>query len=274
MAAQNFREEIRDPKRSPVYVRAPEGLYDRLLYVLGAAHDHFLQSLWDGVGQGSPIYALEKSRRELAKDRRIPLFEGEPVPSQRKRLQEWLDAHRAAGTDAGLLGQSQPFWLPEIPMMRIVWGNSARAEWTTLNPDGTLEFHVRDASNGGSNWDWDSAYPYHTEPQTIHRGWLIVYAPPSVSSHPITVSPSETISAGSTLTVQQATAVYNLSMLNRRGGVKIWGWILAFDPASFDPNSGPGAGFPDGTWYRSYKLDGSFNRLSTARYHQVTAWTP
>lgn len=264
---ENLRTTILDPDGSPAFLRGYYGA--RLQYIWAAAQDHFLQYLWDGIDQSTPTWAETNSMRQIAADRRIPIYQTEPIPSQQKRLREWLDAHRAAGTDTGLLTQSQPYWLPEAPKMRVVWGNSTRAEWSTLNEDGSLEFHRADPSN----WDWDSAYPFQIEPQTIHRGWLIVYAPASVLSHPITVAPSETISVGSTLLAQACQDVYDIGMLNHRTGARLWGWILAFDPASFDP-AGSGAGYPDGTWYRSYKMDGSFNRLDTARYHVVTAWTP
>lgn len=272
MPPQNLRQVGQLPEWSPVWLRAYYGA--RFQYVWNAAHDHFAQYAWDGIQQASPFYAESNSRRELGLDRRVRLFPTEPVQSQRDRLARWLDSARAEGTNPGVLQDSQPFWLPEIPKMRLVWGNSDVAMWTTLNPDGSLEFVRRDGSNGGSNWDWDSTYPFKAEPVTIHRGWVIVYAPPSVTSHPITVSPSETISLGSSLTSQQALDVYHIADERTRAGAFLWGWILAFDPASFDPLGGPGPGYPDGTWHRSYKVDGSFNRLETARYHVERAWIP
>lgn len=272
MAAKNLREVALQSDMSPTWLRGQLG--SAFQYLWGQAHDHFAQYTWDGVTQAAPRYAMQNSRRQLARDRRVFLFESEPVPSQQARLRTWLDSARLEGTDTGVLQDSRPFWLPEIPKMRIVAGNSQVAMWTTLNPDGSLEFVRRDATNGGSNWDWDSAYPFHAEPATIHRWFVIVYAPPSVTAHPITVAPSETISVGSSLTSQQAIDVQAMAASRRRWGSAIWGWILAFDPTSFDPLGGPGTGYPDGTWYRSYKLDGSFNRLETARYHVEMAWTP
>jgi hypothetical protein len=269
---ENLSEQALAPDRSPIWLRHDLGR--RFLYLFGLAHDHFAQYTWDGVTQRFPTYAESMSRKMLSRDRRVPLFESEPVPSQKERLRTWLTSHRQAGTDAGVLEQSAPFWLPETPKMRIVAGNSQVAMWTTLNPDGTVEFYRRDVTNGGSNWDWDSTYPFHAEPSSIHRWWLIVYAPPSTVAHPITVAPSETVSVGSSLTSQQAIDIQALAASWRRAGSSIWGWILAFDEASFDPTGGPGAGYPDGTWHRSYKIDGSFNRLSTARYHVERAWTP
>lgn len=266
-----LRDTILEPDRSPIWLR--DELGKRFQYLLGAAQDHAAQYAWDGIHQRCPTYAEANSRRELSRDRRIPLFESEPIPSQQARLRAWRSTHRAAGTDAGVLTQSRPFWLPEVPRIRIVAGNSEVAQWSTLNPDGSLEFHRRDATNGGSNWDWDSTYPFHAEPPTIHRWWVIVYAPPSVTANPIVASPSETVSVGSSLSAQQAADVASLAAAFKRAGSFLWGWVLAFDPASFDPTAGPGIGYPDGTWFRSYKLDGSFNRLETARYHVQRAWT-
>jgi hypothetical protein len=264
----NLREQIIVPQRSPVWLRGPLG--SRFLYMLGAAHDHFAEYIWGGVSQRFPTYAEELSRKALSVDRRIPLFPSEPIPSQQSRLRAWRSTARGAGTTSTMLEQSQAFWLPETPMMRLVYGNSTRALWTTLNPDGSLGFVRREPTN----WDWDSAYPFHTEPATLHRWSLIIYAPPSVTPNNPTEDPSDVLSIGSSLTVQQTSDIGKLAEAFSRVGAFMWNWILAFDPASFDPLGGPGAGYPDGTWYQSYKMGGGFNRLETARYHIERAWTP
>jgi hypothetical protein len=260
------------PEMSPIWLRGFYG--SRFQYLLGAAHDHFAQYVFNGISQRFPSDAEAASRRELAHDRGVQLFETEPVPSQRERLRKWRSAARAAGTDAGVLNEVRPWWLPEVPRMRLVAGNSEVAHWTTLNADGSLEFHRRDADSGGSNWDWNSAYPHHDEPVKTFRWWLIVYAPPSVNAAPLVAPPSDTISVGSSLSVQQALDVQGIAAARRAASSSIWGWILAFDPASFDPMGGPGPGYPDGTWHESYNSDGTFKRVSTARYHVEKYWTP
>jgi hypothetical protein len=268
----NLREQILAPDRSPIWWRGELG--KRYQFLFGAAHDHYVQYVWDGVTQRFPTYAEQNSRLQLSKDRRIPLFQTEPIESQRARLRGWRSAHREAGLDTGVIAQSQPFWLPAVPKMRIVAGNSEVAMWTTLNPDGTLEFNRRDATSGGSNWNWDSAYPFKGEPTTIHRWWLIVYAPPSVIPNPPVVPQTAGLSAGSSLLVQQALDVFSLANGWRRQGSALWGWILSFDETLFDPLGGPGPGHPDGTWFRAYRDDGSFNRPTDARFYVQRACTP
>jgi hypothetical protein len=154
--------------------------------------------------------------------------------------------------------------------MRLVYGNQDRALWTTLLPDGSLDFVRREPTN----WDWDSQYPYHWAPPTLHRWTLIVYAPPSVTPNDVEEDPSDVLSIGSSLTVQQTQDVGGLAVAFKREGTFLWNWILAFDPNSFNPLGGPGPGYPDGTWYRSYTPGGGFNRLTTARYHTERFWLP
>lgn len=262
---------IRDEKLTPCWVREPFArLADRYLQTLGLAHEAFAEYVTRGVLMRYPRYAGPQARGALGTDRRVPAYASESAESHAARLRLWLSSHRGAGTDAGVLRQSQPFWLPEVPRMRIVAGNSEIAFWSTLEPDGTMSFVTREPSN----WDWDSEYHAADEPARIFRWWLIIYAPSYVSEHADAFGPSDTISAGSTLSVQWTLDVGNLANSWRAAGSYLHGWILAFDPDSFDPEGGPGAGYPDGTWFRAFVPGGGFNRLQTARYHRVTRPIP
>jgi hypothetical protein len=227
---------------------------------------------------------------EIARDRRILLFPGESNASKIERLRRWRSAHRAAGLPAGILAQSAAYWLPELPTMRVVAGNSIHAMWatrygsdavataegaTTEELDDTrvdpvagrpIGRRLRFRYASPSNWDWDSAYPFAAEPPTIHRWWVILYAPPGIEPHDVAEVPSDTISMGSSLSIQDAKNVFDLANYWRSIGTTLWGWILAFDPESFNP-TGSGAGYPDGTWYRDYNEVG-FNRLTSARYYR------
>lgn len=257
----SFRKEILNPKRSPAYMRGP--LFSRYLYTFGATHDHFAEYVWAGVGQRFPRFAGPEARKALSRDRDIPIYEGEPVPSQRERLRTWRSAHRLDGTPGGIMKQLRPYFVPQTPLMRIVAANAERAMWATYEVDGSMSYVRRDPSN----WDWDSEI--HTDPQTIHRWWLIIYPEPPIVPQPLDVQVSETSTIGSTLLIQQALDTVSIGQRFQRLGAYFQGLILAFDPASFDPN-GSGAGYPDGTWWRTYK-NGQYNRLETARYYEETS---
>ena len=288
----SMRELGLDPQRTPYFLRGPLG--QAYLYTLSAMHDELLGALKQALYSGYPSFAEPDSMGEIARDRRILLFPGETQASKIARLQGWLSAHRHAGLPSGILAQSAAYWLPELPTMRIVAGNSIHAMWATRygnDATATLEgataeelddkrvdpVHGRPAGRklrfhyaSPSNWDWDSAYPFAAEPPTIHRWWVILYAPPTITPHGVVEPPQPGISLGSSLPVQDGQNVFDLANYWRSIGTTLWGWILAFDPASFVPtltNLDVPGGYPDGTWYQSYIPGVGFNRLQTARYY-------
>lgn len=276
-----FRQDIINPAVQPTPKWLRRDLGARLLYVLGAAHDAFAEYVYEGVSARFPSLAEPMALQALGRDRGIPIYPGEPLPSQRIRLRQWRKARRLKGTAAGAMKVLQPIWYPAVPTMRVVAGNSTRAMWATLYGDdavaqtagatsGTMAFHRASPTN----WDWDSDYAYRPEPATIHRWWAIVYAPPQVVEHPALVPPSTTISVGSSLLTQFCNDVQFGLHEWRRAGSKISGWILAFDPTTFDP-AGSGAGYPDGTWHHEADpVTRLPNRVTTARYHRLFARTP
>jgi hypothetical protein len=266
----NFRSSIIDPLQTPTPWWLRERLGAALLYTLGAAHDHFAEYVYEGVSARYPSLAEEKALKQILRDRKIPSLDGEPLPSMRARARDWRNLIRLKGTPAGAMLQIQPVFLPEAPMIRVVAGNSARAMWATLNQAGELAFTKREPSN----WDWDSAFPFHDEPTKIHRWHAIIYAPTFVTPAGSLVAPSAVQSLGSSLDAQRTNDIGRVFREWQRAGSVLWGWILAFDPESFEPTGGPGVGYPDGTWYRNYVVGGGYNRVDSARYHYDQVWSP
>lgn len=262
----SMRSESAATWRIPGWFRGPVG--SAYLYTLAAMHDEFIGNVSAALKSGYPSFAEANSRGEIARDRRILLFKSEAVPSQVSRLKSWLSAHRREGVTTCILDQVQRFFTPEMPLLRIVSGNSIHAMWSTMLADGTFEFLYKPASN----WDWDSAYVGAAEPATIHRWHLILYAPPSIGPWGITAPPSTTLSIGSpNISTQKGQDIANLARYWRSIGTTLWGWILSFNPSLFDPAGDniatPGL-YPDGTWYKSYNLDGTFKRPVDARYYE------
>lgn len=272
----NFAETFAAPGRMPGFWSGPMGTAFR--YALGGTLDQFVQLHWERLRAAWPSFATAASLGEIARDRRILLFENESRASKEARTTAWRSAHRAAGTPAAVLRQGQPLWLPEVPTVRVVSGNSSRALWATVYgtdtpailagvEPGTIAF----ARRVPSNWDWDSAFPFTPEPATVHRHHVIVYAPASV----LPAGPDDPIDPllcmGSTLPLQAGRNVADCARYWSSANAILWGWILAFDPVSFSPTGNSGStpgGYPDGTWYQSYIPGVGFNRLQTARYHE------
>lgn len=290
----NFAELLSAPDRMPGFWSGILGTLYR--YAHGGTLDQFFQIHWARLRASWPSYATDASIGEIARDRGIPLFDGETRLSKEARLRGWRTAHREAGLPLGEIHQGLPLWLPERPTIRVVAGNSALATWCTLYGDdetAALDGATDDELNDErtviltdpltdkeyeipvgrkprfhhattSNWDWDSGYfsdplVSAVEPQRIDRFFYIVYKPDSIDFYGPDLPEDATISINSTMPVQDVKNVGSCLSAWKREGSTPWGWILAGDPASFEP-TGSGAGYPDGSWWQA------INRLDTARY--------
>lgn len=290
----NFAEVFSAPDRMPGFWSGILGTLYR--YAFGGTMDQFAQIHWERLRASLPAFATDASIGEIARDRGIQLFDGESRLSKEARLRGWRTAHREAGLPIGEIHQGLPLWLPERPTVRIVAGNSARAMWCTLFGDdaaaslgGATDEELDDSRTAvltdpqtgkryeipvgrkprfyraePSNFDWDSGYfgdPLvpADEPPRIDRFFYIVYKPDSIAFHGPDVPYDPTIHLDTTMPIQDVKNVGScLSVWKREGSIP-WGWILAGDPASFEP-TGSGAGYPDGSWWHAP------NRLDTAAY--------
>lgn len=279
-----FRTLIGGSTRSPGWMRRSEDA--GILEPIGNALDHFFALDTYRLLAGLPGYSTDASLREIGRDRHVLLFPQESRAAQIQRTREWIPAYEDAGLPVGVLRQGQLLWLPELPRVRIVAGNSEQAMWTTIDAlvDGSYlaYFAKRDASNGGSNWDWASEYYADAavpgdEPLSIHNFWIIIYAPPSVVFPPASPVPQDPlISIGSSITVRFALNLVGIAEYWTRKGSRLAGIILASDSNSFDPmgdNISIPGGYPDGTWWRSAGPSGP-NRLTTARYYAMKEPVP
>lgn len=270
---QLFRVRILDPKRSPFWINGGEGT--KYLYTLGTAHDGFAAEHERRLRSSLPGYSTPELITQIGIDRHILLFPEESFASKIERCREWLPAHFDAGLWYGIARQMQLLWLPAAPRVRLVAGNQERVQWATLEASGAMTFHRRGGLTGLSpNWDWDSAFPGTTTPiANNHRFFGIVYAPDGYVEHGTEAGPSDAESLGSpSVSHQMGLNVAAVQRYWMKAGAQLWGWILAFDPDSFDPTltniDAPG-GYPDGTWYKAHKTGGGFNRLQTARYYEI-----
>jgi len=238
---------------------------------LGMAKDRSLAAHTQKLHASYPTFAPSiEILKEQARDRHVLSFPGETRAGLEERVRGWLDSNREAGLPYGIMREVQLMWAPAVPRIRLVQGISTFAAWYTLEADGTFSYVARDPSN----WDWDSAWALGApEPVSIHRFFVIVYAPDGVEAHPVSSDPHDDQTWGSPqVSPQFGLAVRQTSLFMRSAGSQAWGWILAFDPTSFDPDLDNGSvpgGYPDGTWFRAYKLGGEWNRLQTARYYCI-----
>lgn len=224
----------------------------------------------------------------IGRDRRIPRGGLETPGVYAAALRDWRNIHRQAGLAFGFLAQVRRVLGPAFPRVRLVNGAGV---WHTIEADGSYKLHntagtgFQISSAGVSTpltveahpWDWaGSGDPFEC--------FLIVYAPvtgliPGNEGEwgdGATRWGGERAAGGGLVGIDSTLAVVNqlrglFSAFGAMGVTLPW-IIVAFDPASFDPETPgpyPAAGMPDGTWGRAGRLvGGSYvrTRLSTARY--------
>lgn len=212
-----------------------------------------------------PEFATDETLPIIAKERDIPIYPEQPRAAREQALLDWLPSHQEQGLPISVLRQTQFLFYPDVPRVRLVQGNSRVAIWYTLDADGTFS-HRR---NDTSNWDWDSEWSLGLpEPAKVHRFFLIVDAPPGYLSQPTVTQPAYQSLGCQQITPRQGLNVRGMAEKFKSAGSSLWGWILSYDPMLFDP-AGSGANYPDGTWFRAYKNDGTYNRATDARYYSI-----
>lgn len=229
-------------------------------------YDESLQTLDLGLRSGQPLRCDEEVLPILGRDRSIPFFPGESVESKRRRLAAWKQLHRTRGTHVGEMRQSQPYFLPEAPLMRIVHqsgGASPIATWHTLAPDGSYSIHRATPSN----WNWDG------QTSKWSRFWVILYVPTSFASL-IRYGDGHRYGDGSVY-AGTASPVISQDLVNmilnwKSAHSALWGYCLATDPTSFDPTASivvDPAGWsslPNGNWGQPLTSAGVRTRLPSA----------
>lgn len=276
-----YRDHLLTPGVVAGWMQAGNG--GLFLQTFGFAFDSFAAEDARRMLASLPGFAFPASLREIGKDRGVLLLPEMTPAAQVRTARLWIQAHWDYGLAMGIGTQVQALFEPERPTVRVVWGNSTRANWATVY--GTDDVSSIDVGRGApageywdlrrstSNWDWWSEYfaqpeVADDEPVRLSSVWVIVYMPASVALLGADVVGNPLQSVGSTMT---ARAALNISLMARHWAgahVRLEGWILASDHTSFDP-AGSGAGYPDGTWWQTIDEDGNQIRLESARYYLV-----
>lgn len=118
----------------------------------------------------------------LGRDAEIARGRFEPQDSYAGRVKSARSTWALAGNARTLLRQLRAYFLPDPPLIRYLVNGTVNgvqfADWTTINPDGTIEY-LRASPN---NWDWDGkvgttvtdAVGTHS---TLVRFWVFIYKP-------------------------------------------------------------------------------------------------
>lgn len=193
--------------------------------------DSSVLSLEQGLKLSQPLRCDVSALPVLSKDRSLRIYATEPTVSQRLRLARWLQLHRQRGTHQGEMRHSQPYFLPDTPMMRIVHqaGDGSSATWHTLAADGTYSVH----RSTPSNWNYDGATSKWS------RFWVVTYAPAAILSATHWDDGHHwddgSVWGGVLATIAQDLVAMILEW--KAAHSRLGAYILATDPASFDPTA-------------------------------------
>lgn len=236
----------------------------RFLQAFAVVYDQAITSLQQGLALSHPYRCDPSAFPVLSQDRTIRLYPSEPEASKRMRLANWLQIHRQRATHYGELLHSQPYFLPERPIMRIVHqdGAGASATWWSIDATGQLWKHKAVPSN----WDYDG------QTEKWSRFWVILYVPASLL---VSYDDGSTYDGGAVydgITTQIASDIAEMILESKAAHSRLQAYIIATDPASFEPTSTPvvdPAGWstlPVGNWGTpaSPPPDSVFTRLPTA----------
>jgi len=204
----------------------------RFMQAFSIVYDNAITALQQGLALAHPLRCDPSAFPVLSLDRTIRLYPSEPESSKRTRLATWLQIHRRRATHLGELLHSQPYFLPEHPVMRIVHQDGAglSATWWSIAADGSLSEYKAEPSN----WDYDGqTYKYS-------RFWVILYVPTSIFT--LTHWDDGSLYDGGAvfydgMITQIARDIAAMILESKAGHSQLQGYILATDPTSFDPTS-------------------------------------
>lgn len=233
---------------------------------VGLTLDSSLEALAQGVRLSDPLRCDRSALPVIAQDRSITLYPSESEASQRYRLSIWKRLHRTRATHLGEMLHLQPYFLPDVPRIRIVHqaGNGMISTWHTLNSDGTYDIYRASPTN----WNYDS----HSEKWS--RFWVIIDIPSRYLLTAQTWDDGSTWDDGHTydriVDTQTALDIINLIKEWKAGYSRLAGVILSTDSTKFDPTSYPvvyadgTSTLPRGAWGQPVGADGRHTRLKSA----------
>jgi hypothetical protein len=235
-----------------------------VFYSLGLIMDAFAQRGRESILARFPDFAPDDALSRMGHDRRIVRGFDEPRETYSARLKRFLDDWKKAGMAPSILRQVLAYLAPHELIARTV---NATGTWVTVDADGVVSQEVTWPT---PNWDWDG------DPDLWARFWVILYPPATLWDTDGTWGDPGTWGDGgtwgTTATPEQVESVRSIVRDWKPGAALAPYIIIAFDGASFDPESS--AGLPDGTW-GTWGTGGSGarvpTRLDTARYWKGAA---
>ena len=245
---------------SPWWLRMP--FIGTVLDTLGTELDIAVEEQLDGLIQGNPLKCDADALPKIGVNRTMRRYSTETEAAYRARLAKWRQAYKIDGSHKCQLEQLRLYLAPETPIMHIVhqMGDGSTATWHSMDEFGR---YSRDIVTP-SNWDWDGV------PERWSRYWAIIHVDAlSTVEQPMRWDAADEWDSGviwdGYFTADKIADIVALLEDWQAAHTKLWGVILATDPASFDP-TGSGAGYPDGTWGYPTNDAGDPTRLDTAIY--------
>jgi hypothetical protein len=214
-----------------------------------------------------PTHAPPDALPLLGRDRKVVRGFSEPEATYRSRLVSAPTRHRTRGNAFALMAELRAYCGVDM-MIRTV---DNRGTWYTRAADGTQSTVL-----AAGNFDWDG------EPTKWSRFFVVLYPPTTLWTEGPVWGDADLWGGawgtsgytwGSTATPEQVRSIRGIIRDWKPAGTRCVNIIVAFDAASFDPATAPGAPMPDGGW--AFHGDGAStrgrSRLDTARYWKGTS---
>lgn len=236
----------------------------RLLASYACLLDAAMQVAIEGLQSTLPRFGTPTALPFHGRDRRIFRGPNQTHADYAAQLTEWLLYWREAGNAWSLTRNLQKYLSPGNPKIRVVTRNGF---WTTLLPDGSLEFHRNSA------WNWDSVTHPGNSGKWWHI-WVIVYEPHLSTAGTWGIDADKW---GQEKAFGNETSKANVEMIKtliqqwKGAHAHVVSLIWTYDATKFDPTVN--ASFPTdglwGFWHKIVSNQGIESRFANARYWEI-----
>lgn len=236
----------------PAWIHGPN--IGPFLEAVGRVLDDGVQSMYEGILAGNPIYCDADCLPWIALDRGLTVWPTEPEVSQRYRLSIWEELRRSFGTHRGELLNLQPYFRPgTLPVISIVHqsGDGATATWHRID--------ARGAESYGCTRAVPSNFTYDSSTFQRSRFWVFIEQTPEMKS-PARYDDGTTYDDGHTVydgafTPERIADIVSLILQAKSAHSSLWGVAIVAAGHSLNALgvsavlSDGSTTYPVGNWY-------------------------
>ena len=214
----------------PVYMQGPT--FSSYLWSIDLIHDCAVDTTSMALRAALATYAPYDAFTWIAQDRQIFQGPNEPLPTYQRRLVQWLDIWRHAGSSTALMLATLAYLFPLAPQIATVQssGDGTISTWDTYYagsapfPAGQTQPTPPYHQVVTANWNWDGLAPPFYYSWMSWRKWLIIQ---SNGSQAPWSAPTATWASGGTFALAVASDP-NYGTVYKNGGTPASGSATSF----------------------------------------------